>query len=166
MYSLYPGWFTSARSVTAWDQLPRGDTWHTCDCSLMAHPENQAARARELHKMHGPPGTVHSPSSWSPEWFGPGKGTKCTGHLGSVPLWDTREPKWLRLRKCKITGHTWESVLAEHTGAWAVWSWEVHAGLDCDKLSVVHPLWALPTHASGICLQCPSLPTTQLNKWA
>ena len=26
--------------------------------------------------------------------------------------------------------------------------------------------WALPTHASDICLQCSSLPTTQLNKWA
>ena len=29
MSSWDPGWFTSARSVTAWDQLPRGDTWHT-----------------------------------------------------------------------------------------------------------------------------------------
>ena len=25
-----PGWLTSARRVTGRDQLPRGDTWHTC----------------------------------------------------------------------------------------------------------------------------------------
>ena len=32
--------------------------------------------------MHGPPRTVCSPSTWSPELLGPGKGTKCTAHLG------------------------------------------------------------------------------------
>ena len=32
--------------------------------------------------MHGPPRTVFSPSTWSPELLGPGKGTKCTVHLG------------------------------------------------------------------------------------
>ena len=29
MSSWDPGWLTSARRVAAWDQLPRGDTWHT-----------------------------------------------------------------------------------------------------------------------------------------
>ena len=87
-----PGQFTSARSVTAWDQLPRGDTWHTWDCACAVHLGNPAARSGEVHKIHGLPGTVHSPSTQSPERLGPGKGTKCTAHLG----------------------------LAEHPGAWAV----------------------------------------------
>ena len=31
--------------------------------------------------MHGPPGTVCSPSTWLPELLGPGKGTKFTPNL-------------------------------------------------------------------------------------
>ena len=51
-----PGQFTSARSVTAWDQLPRGVTQHTWDCTLAVHLGNQAAR--------------------------PGRGIKFMAHLG------------------------------------------------------------------------------------
>ena len=73
-----PGWLTSARRVTARDQLPRGGhTWHTWDGALAVHSGNWAAGIREVIKMHSPPGTVHSPSTWSPELLGPGKGTKC-----------------------------------------------------------------------------------------
>ena len=43
------------------------------------------AIAREVHKMHSPLGTVHSPSTQLPEWLGPGKGTKCTAHLSLYP---------------------------------------------------------------------------------
>ena len=35
--------------------------------------------------MHGPLGTVHSPSTQLPEWLGPGKGKKCTAHLSLYP---------------------------------------------------------------------------------
>ena len=49
----------------------------------------------------------------------------------------------------------------EYPGAWAVWALEVHTNLGCGKPSVVHPLQALPTHASDICLQCSSLPTAR-----
>ena len=45
---------------------------------LMPHLGNQAAGTREVIKMHGPPGTAHSPSTWLPELLEPGKGTKCT----------------------------------------------------------------------------------------
>ena len=116
--------------------------------------------SRELHKIHGPPGTVHSPSSQSPEWFGPGKGTKCTAHLGSVPLWGTWEPKWLRRHKCKITRPNWDSALAEHTGTWAVWTWEVICCLglwqtQCGPFTVSTPhtcqwyLFAVSLHPHG-----------------
>ena len=71
-----PGQLTSARGLAAWDQLPRGDTWHTWGGALPAHPWEQAARTGEAIKMQGPPGTVHLPSTWSPELLGPGKGTK------------------------------------------------------------------------------------------
>ena len=74
-----PGRFTSTRSVTPCDQLPRGDTQHTWDCALTAHPGNQATG--EVHKIHGPPGTVRLPSTRSAERLAPGKGTKHTAHL-------------------------------------------------------------------------------------
>ena len=53
---------------------------------------------------------------------------------------------------------------AEHPETWAVWIQEVQAALGCGKSSVVHPLQGLPTHASGIGIQCSSLSTGQLNK--
>ena len=94
-------WFTSARSDTAWDQFPRGDTRQTWDCALWAHPGNQAAGTRDVHKMQGPPGTVHLPSTWSPEWLGPGKGTNTqTMSPGSVLLQRVQELEKLRPGKC------------------------------------------------------------------
>ena len=43
------GWFISARSVTAWDQLSRWDTWPIWDCALMAHLGAWAAWTWEVH---------------------------------------------------------------------------------------------------------------------
>ena len=71
-----PGWLTSTRWVTAWDQLFRGDIQHAWDGVLLVHPENWAIGMREVIKTHGPPGTVCSPSIWSTEVLRPGKGTK------------------------------------------------------------------------------------------
>ena len=76
MSSWDPGRLTSARSVTGWHQLPRGDTRHTWDGTLMAHLGNSAAGSGEVIKMHGQPGRVRLPSTWSPELLGPRKGTK------------------------------------------------------------------------------------------
>ena len=73
-----PGWLTPARRVTAWDQLPRGDTWHTWDDTLVVHLGNGVAKTREVIKIHSPPGTVHSPRIWLPELLGLEKGTKHT----------------------------------------------------------------------------------------
>ena len=161
-----PGWLTSARSVKVWDQLPRGDTRHTQDCALAVHARNWAAGTREVHKMHGPPGTVCLPSTQSPEWLVPGEGTKCRAHLG---LWLCRAPKNLSdfdLGSTLNAGSIWDRALAKHPGAWAMWTHQVHATLGCGKPTVVQPLWAHPTYASSICLQCPFLSTAQLNKWA
>ena len=41
-----------------------------------AHSGNQKAGTGEVIKTHNTPGTVSSPSTWSPELLGPGKGTK------------------------------------------------------------------------------------------
>ena len=38
---------------------------------------NRAAGTGEVINMHSPYGTVHSPSTWSPELLRPGEGTKC-----------------------------------------------------------------------------------------
>ena len=52
-------------------------------------------------KTHRPAGRVSSPSTWSPELLGPGKGTK-HGPTKFVLLWSTQEPEpeWLRPVKC------------------------------------------------------------------
>ena len=73
-----PGLITSARTVTARDQLPRRVTWHTWDGALVPHPGKRVAGTGEVIKIHSPPGTVCSPSTWSPELLRPGKGTKRT----------------------------------------------------------------------------------------
>ena len=77
-----PGWFTSARSVTVWDQLPRGNTWYTWDCAFIAHSGNWVAGTKEVHKMHGSPERVFlakHPVIWV-AWTW--EGTKHIVHLG------------------------------------------------------------------------------------
>ena len=83
-----PGWLTSARKVAAWDQLPKGETWDTWNGALMVHPRNWADGTREVIKMHGSPGTVRLPSTWSPELLGTGKGTKYRQALGKFSISD------------------------------------------------------------------------------
>ena len=117
--------------------------------------------------------------------------TRCTAHLGqcarqapghlscshlgraqnacpteSVPLWSIREPERFRPGKCTkcraCFGQfpcraTWSLSSADQKSTCTV-SW--------GKPSVVHTLWALPTHTSDICLQCSSPCPAQLNKGA
>ena len=121
----------------------------------------------ELIKMHRPPGTVCSLSTQSPELLRPGKDTKHTAYPSLCPCGVPKNLSGLDLESAfHNAGPTWDSVLAGHPGAWAVQTWEAHSALGCGKPSVVHKLWALFTHTSSISLQCPSVPTTQLNKWA
>ena len=67
--------------------------------------------------MHGPPGTVSSPSTWSSELLRPGKGTKTHSPSGSVPLLSTENLNGLDLGSARNAGPTWDSALAEHPGA-------------------------------------------------
>ena len=67
--------------------------------------------------MHGLPGTVRSPSTWSPELFGPDKGTEVTAHLGLCPCRAPENLRSLDLGSAQNTGPTWDSALAEHPEA-------------------------------------------------
>ena len=102
MSSWGSGQLTSTRRVPAWVQLPRGDTQHIWDGALAVHLESQAVGAGEVIKMHGPPGTVCSPSTRLPELLGLGKGTKQTPN-----------------RICAL-----EEYL--RTWTWAAYTWGVH----------------------------------------
>ena len=70
------GLLTYARRVAARDQLLRRDTRHTCDGHARCHPGNQAAGTGEVIKRTPHLGRLCSPSTWSPELLGLGKGTK------------------------------------------------------------------------------------------
>ena len=75
MSSWDPIWLTSARRVTTWDQVSRGDIRHLRWYSPSASRKPRA-RAGEVIKMHSPSGTARSPSTWSPELLRPGEGTE------------------------------------------------------------------------------------------
>ena len=111
---------TSARSFADWDQLHRGETWHPWDGALTAHPGDWAARTRQVNKMHSPPGAVRWPSTHLPELLGPGKDTKFTAHLGLCPCTAPERLSGLDLGSARNAGPTWDSVLAQHPGDWAV----------------------------------------------
>ena len=49
-----------------------------------AHPGNWVVWTREVIKMHSPPGTVRSASTWLPELLRPGNGTKRTPNLQTL----------------------------------------------------------------------------------
>ena len=122
--------------LSGWDRGGEYDAQPTCESVLAKHLVTWAARTWEGYKMHSPAESAPLRSTWEPRSF----------DLGST--WNA--------------GSTWDSALAEHPGAWTVWTQEVHPALGCAKPSVVQ---SLPTRASHIRLQCPSLPTTQLKKW-
>ena len=98
------GWWISARRVTAWDQLPRGDAWHTWDSTLMVQPGNQAAGAREVirHTVYLGQCARQAPGHLSCLDLGRAQNK---GPNESVPLWSTQEPEpeWLRPGKCRQT---------------------------------------------------------------
>ena len=88
------------------------------------------------------------------------------GPSESAPLWSTQVPEPERLRPGK--GIQPRPALESCRAIWSLSSvdWESTHAVSGDKPSVAKTLRALPTHASDICLQCSSLPTAWLNKWA
>ena len=110
MSSWDPEQFMCARSVTAWDHLPRGDTQDTWDFALIGNQGNKWLEPRRCIKCmvhqrqcaHQAPGCLSSldlgktqnpQPIWvcalaehpRPEWLWPGQCTKCRAHLGVCP---------------------------------------------------------------------------------
>ena len=84
-------WF--AGRVAAWDQLSWGDKLHTQD------PGKWVVGTWEVIKVHSPPGTVRSPSTWSPERLSPGNGTTRPAHRNwarNTSLWEVRSTEACR----------------------------------------------------------------------
>ena len=69
------GRVTSAWRITSRDQFP-GETHGTGDGRAGCHPGDRAAGIREVVRRSPHLGRLRSPSTWSPELLGPGKGTK------------------------------------------------------------------------------------------
>ena len=144
-------------------------------CSLRSAPQRRHTAhlgTRETEglgwgviKTYGPPGAVCSPSTWLPELLTPGKGHKTHSQSWSVPLPSAWAPEWLHPGKCmKCSAHLGQCPCSP----WSLSSVDLGSmhRLGCSKPSVIRTLRALLTQASGILLQCPSLPTAQLNQWA
>ena len=131
-----------------------------CSCST---PEKLSGLVQAVDMMHGPPGTVHSPSNRSPEFLDLGR-TQNTQSIQVCPLVEDPIPEWLRPGKCmKQSSHLGQCPCR---AAWSLSS--VDPGSTCNL-----GLWqtqcgpstaSTPTHPSGISLQCLCFPTTQLNK--
>ena len=158
-----PGWLTSARRVTARDQLPRGNKWHTWDGAPTA------PRTREVIRRIAHLGRVCLPTTWSPECLDLGRAQNA-GPTESVPLYPrTWVPENLNLSGLDL-GSTHNPGPALQFPCRATWSLSsvdresTHA-VSGGKPSVAQTLRALPTHASDICLQCSSLPAAKLNQW-
>ena len=162
-----PGRLTSTRRFAARDPPPRGDTQHTWDSMLSAHPGNRGTQTGELIRhttqleecTHQAPGCLRDSDLGRAQNAGPTE---------SVPLWSTWEAAPEQLRPGKGTQPRAHFRPFPCRATWSLSSvdWESTRAMSRGKPSVAQTLRALPTHASDICLQCSSLPTTQLNKLA
>ena len=115
-------------------------------------------------KTHRLLGSVLSPSTWSPELFGPGKGTKHRpNRVCALVEYREPEPGWLKPGKCTQPRARFRQFPCRAT--WSLSSIDPVSTqvMSRDKPSVAQTLRARPTHTSDICLQCSSLPTEQLN---
>ena len=162
-----PGRLTSTRTVGARDQLPRGDIQHTWDGTIAVHPGNQGAGTREVIRFiaflgdcaHQEPGCL---SCWD---LGMAKNADPTE---SVSLWSTWEPEPEQLRpgKCMQPRACFRQFRYRTTWSLSSVDQESTHAMSRGKPSVVQTLQALPIYTRDICLQCSSLTTAQLNKWA
>ena len=162
-----PGWLTSTRRVTVRDQVPTGDTWHIWDSAPALHPENWGTGTGEVIRPTAHPGNC---------------ACQACGHLSSsdlgraqnadptelLPLWCTQEnePEWLRPGKSMQPRARFRHFPCRATWSLSSVEWESTQAMSGGKPRVAQTVRALPTHASDICLQCSSLPTAQLKKWA
>ena len=84
------GWLASTGRVTARDQLPRRDAWHTLDRHAHCHPGNQASWTGEVIRYTPHLGRLlQAPGHLSCWDLGRAQNT---GPTESTPLWSTQEP--------------------------------------------------------------------------
>ena len=107
------GQLTSAWKITSRDQFLE-ETHSTGDGRAGCYPGNPVAGIWEVRRCSPYLGRLRSPSTWSPELLGPGKGTKRRPNP-SAPLWSPREPEPEQLRpgKCTQPRPASDSSLAE-----------------------------------------------------
>ena len=133
-------------------------------------------------EAHGTPWTVPSQHTWEIERLGPGRCVRSMVHLrqwarqvpghlsglnlGKAPdaqptsacaLAEHPRTRVLRLGKCTKRRAHWDSALAEHPGAWAVWTWEVHAAPALWQTQC-GPSTARTPHTGPWCASVTSLP--------
>ena len=136
-----------------------------CTC---CYPVNPAARIGKVIR-HTPPtwGECDHQAPCHLSCSGLGR-VQNAGPTESAPLWSTWEPEPERLRPGKCTQPRAHLRQFPCRATWSLRSvdWESTHALSGGKPSVAKPLKALPTHTNDICLQCSSLPTARLNKWA
>ena len=165
--SRHPGRLTSSRSVTAWDQLPRGDKGHpgNCDHALVEHPGTWVVRTWEVHETQLTWDRVLTKRlvTWAARMEG---GHKMHSPSGPGPLWSTREPERLRPGKCmKCRVHVgqcprrapWSLSSVDLGSTHCFVLWQAQCVPSAESTSRTHQwcsLWR------------PSLSTAQLNKWA
>ena len=156
-------------TTSSWDICQEGHSPRsTPQRRHMAHQRlvlsGHAQETREVIKTHGPPETVCSQSTWSPEILRPGKCTKRPAE--SVPSQSTQESERQRPGRCM----TCRVCFGQYpcTALWSLSS--IDPGSTCrherGQTQRGPELRALPTLAREVCLQCPSLSTTQENKGA
>ena len=118
MSSWNPGGLTSARRVAARDQLPRGDTRHTRDGTLIAHPGNRVAGKGEVIRRtaHLGEGARPAPGRLSCSDLGRAQNA---GPTEPVPLWSAENLNLggLNLGSAHNPGPTLGSSPAEQPGA-------------------------------------------------
>jgi len=162
-----PGQLTSTRRVAVRDQLPRGDTQHTWDGALALHPGNRGAGTREVIRCTAHLGECahQAPGHLNCSDLGRAQNAEQTE---SVPLWSTweLEPEQFRPGKCTQPRARFRQFPCRATWSLSSVGQKSKHTMSWGKPSVAQTLRVLCTHASGIGLQCSTLPTAQLNKWA
>ena len=119
MSSWVPEWLTSARSVTAWDQLPRGDTWHTWDSALMANLGNRVPKPRRRLRCMAHLGQCSRQAPSRLSWSDLARAQNACPS-GSCPCGAPNKLGGLDPGTAWNAGPTWNSALAEQLGPWAV----------------------------------------------
>ena len=149
------------------DQFLRGDTRHTWDGALAAHSGNRAAGTGEVIRRTAHLQECAHQASSRLRCSDLGRAQN-VGPTESVLLWSTQEPEpeWLRPEKCMQPSACFRQFPCRATWSLSSVDWESTHAMSRSKPNVAQTLRAFPSYASDICLQCSSLPTAELNKWA